>query len=312
MNQPTLTFLCEVDSHSLADVLRPPVVARLREMNARVALGMPQDDDYYRDAAKLLASSGIGLTAWLLLPAREGIYFSFENYPAARERCASFLDWTDRNSLQWDAVAFDFEPLCGVSRALGSWAAATRFVRQSARRLRNSETTSRAAEVYARLADGVKARSLLLEAYEFPFVMDERRAGTSGLRRLAGTPTARADIETLMLYTTFAPALGPTLLEEYAMAAQSVAVGVTGAPAHHRRLSWSELARDLCLAARHCSSISVHSLEGCIEQGFLDRIQSLDWTEDVRTTGAARLAVRAGRACLRAVLGAGSVATKRA
>jgi hypothetical protein len=43
-------------------------------------------------------------------------------------------------------------------------------------------------------------------------------------------------------------------------------------------LSWEELARDLRLAHRWCDQILIHSLEGCVWQGFLPRLRSFDWT----------------------------------
>ena len=44
-------------------------------------------------------------------------------------------------------------------------------------------------------------------------------------------------------------------------------------------LSWDEFARDLRLARHWTDQVYVHSLEGCVQQGFLGRLLSFDWSE---------------------------------
>jgi hypothetical protein len=48
-------------------------------------------------------------------------------------------------------------------------------------------------------------------------------------------------------------------------------------------LSWDELDRDLRLASHWSNDIYIHSLEGCVGQGFLSRLRTFDW---VPTTAA--------------------------
>jgi hypothetical protein len=73
------------------------------------------------------------------------------------------------------------------------------------------------------------------------------------------------------------------MLWSYGREAEAIAVGSTGggpdiegqpqAPA----LNWEELARNLRLARQFTDQIYIHSLEGCVWQGFLTRMRSLDW-----------------------------------
>ena len=44
-------------------------------------------------------------------------------------------------------------------------------------------------------------------------------------------------------------------------------------------LSWEEFARDLRQARHFTEQIYVHSLEGCVWQGFLPRLRSFDWSD---------------------------------
>jgi hypothetical protein len=43
-------------------------------------------------------------------------------------------------------------------------------------------------------------------------------------------------------------------------------------------LTWDEFARDLRLARHWCDHVYVHSLEGCVWQGFLPRLREFDWS----------------------------------
>jgi hypothetical protein len=87
-----------------------------------------------------------------------------------------------------------------------------------------------------------------------------------------------------MLYTSFMRTLGPGLLWSYGPEAQAIAVGTTGGgpdiPGHPQMpsLSWDEFARDLRLARHFAEQIYVHSLEGCVWQGFLERLRTFDWS----------------------------------
>jgi hypothetical protein len=90
-----------------------------------------------------------------------------------------------------------------------------------------------------------------------------------------------------MQYTSFVPTLGPGLLWSYGPEAQALAVGTTGGgpdvPGHPQfsPLSWEEFARDLRLARYWSNDLFVHSLEGCVWQGYLGRLRSFDWEQPV-------------------------------
>jgi hypothetical protein len=66
-------------------------------------------------------------------------------------------------------------------------------------------------------------------------------------------------------------------------------------------LSWEKLASDLCLARHFCDQILIHSLEGCVWQGFLGRLRSFEWVDVAGPPAGARAAATLRRA-LRATL----------
>jgi hypothetical protein len=145
-----------------------------------------------------------------------------------------------------------------------------------------------------------------VENYQFPLIADERRAGSTPPQRLALVDVA-TDREVWMLYSSFMRALGPGLIWAYGPQAAAIAVGSTGGgpdiPGSPQMptLNWEELAGDLRLARHFCDQILIHSLEGCVRQGFLPRLRSFEWADvDYPPDGAG--AAKALRRGLRAAL----------
>jgi len=116
-----------------------------------------------------------------------------------------------------------------------------------------------------------------------PVIADERQVGSTMLQRLLGLVDVRTDREVWMQYTSFLRGLGPGLLWSYGPESHAIAVGTTGGgpevPGHPEMptLTWEEFARDLRLAGHWTDQVYVHSLEGCVGQGFLGRLRAFDW-----------------------------------
>jgi hypothetical protein len=66
-------------------------------------------------------------------------------------------------------------------------------------------------------------------------------------------------------------------------------------------LDWEELARDLRLARRWSDDLLIHSLEGCVRQGFVGRLRTFDWSQEAPPPQTAWLAARL-RSALRGLL----------
>lgn len=135
---------------------------------------------------------------------------------------------------------------------------------------------------------------------------DERRARPTGLQRHFGLVDVRTDREVWMLYSSLLRRLGPCFIWDYGPEADAIAVSsTTGGPDIPGRpqvpaLNFDELAQDLRLAARWTDQVYVHSLEGCVDRGYLDRLVGLDWTPGERpplagTAATLRVALRATR-----------------
>jgi hypothetical protein len=74
------------------------------------------------------------------------------------------------------------------------------------------------------------------------------------------------------------------LIWVYGRDAQAIAVGSTTGPTsdpHFARLNWEEFSRDLRVANHFSHEIGVYNLQGCVRQGFLARLKTVDWNESV-------------------------------
>ncbi len=284
---PRLTFACELDAPRLADLLADPaVIANLQALKAGVALALADFAPERTAIVKRLHEHGIAVTAIPLLPADEGYYFTADNCQRAMERYTEWKLWTDENELVWEAVGLDIEADVRLYQQIAEnpW----RLPALVLPRLRDTHRPRRAREAYEALVERIHADGYRVENYQFPFMEEERRAGSTLIERLMGLVDVRTDREVWMLYTSFLPGIGPVILWAYAPEAGAIAVGSTGGgpdiPGHPQvpALNWEELSRDLLLSHRWSDDLYIHSLEGCVWQDFLPRLYTLDWEQAVR------------------------------
>ncbi|MCL5952472.1 MAG: hypothetical protein M1132_12265 [Chloroflexi bacterium] len=282
-----LTFFSELGSRELqALVADGAVIEHLCALEASVSLAVLDHSPERAEVVRLLNQAGIPVTAWLLLPKEEGYFFNVDSPAGAVQSYAEFKEWTAQHQLAWAGVGLDIEPdirdLSGLASGGRSW-----LLRTLPRRWLDYARVRRAQIAYAALVAQIRADGYGVESYQFPFIADERRAGSTLLQRLFRIVEIPVDREILMLYTSFWAELGPAMLWSYGREAQAIAVGITGPGvesegiAKVRPLDWEEFARDLSLARRWTTDISVYSLEGCVRQGFLPRLKSLDWTHQI-------------------------------
>ena len=310
MNRPHLTFACELEPEPLTALLdQPGVIESLRALNAAVSLGLLDRSPERAAAVRRLNAAGVPVTAWLLLPKDQGYWFNAGNWAQATACWDAVVRWTEEEALRWSGVGLDFEPDYRemgalVERRFGDVAPAI------ARRAFDEERIRTAQAADAGLVEQIRAGGYPVETYHIPFIVDERRARSTLLRRLFGLVDAPTDREVLMLYTSFLGDVGPGILWSYGAEAGGIGVGSTGGGvaegAIFRAMTWEELARDLRLAARLTGEVFIFSLEGCAGAGYLERLPGFDWDAavDIPAAGAQRVGV--ARAGFQGALWAGS------
>ncbi|HEX6910031.1 MAG TPA: hypothetical protein VF142_06540 [Longimicrobium sp.] len=300
-----LSFFCELGARDLAGLFaEESLVHLLRRLRATVTLGLVDLGRERADVVRQLNEAGVPVAAWLLLPEEGGYWCNAHNAAEAWERYGDFTAWTRAHGLRWERVGIDIEPNIDEVRAVRKSPLA--LVRALPRIFR---CVAENREMYQGLVRRIHADGHAVDAYVFPFIHTEREAGTEVLQRITGMIDLKVDREIVMLYTSFARPHGHGFLDFYARHFPAVAVGVTGGGVEEGLdppppLSWEELARDLRLARRHTDDIHVFSLEGCVEQGFLERLVDFDWGVPVETEGATERAAaltRRMRIALRAL-----------
>lgn len=288
MSPPRLTFFCELDAEPLQSLFADPAITEhLRALGAGVSLGLVDLGAKRAEVVRHLNEAGVPVTAWLLLPMAQGYWFHQDNAPQAAARYEHFRAWTARQGLRWDGVGLDIEPdIHELRRALESrW----RVLPELLPRLFRGGRLRRAWQAYGALVERIRADGHRVDGYQFPFILDERREGSTLLQRLSGVLELPVDREVLMLYSSFVRPYGPALLWSYGPEAQSIAVGITGGGVElpdsvdETPLGWEELSRDLRLARRWTEDLHLFSLEGCVRQGFLERLRDFDWEAPVES-----------------------------
>jgi len=304
-----LVFACETDLPSLEALFADPsVIPDLQDLQAGVALALGDLSDGRAGVVRRLNQAGIPVEAWMNLPMEQGYYPNASNEPQAAARFAEFERWTAANGLRWTAIGLDIEPNIQEFAALQN--SKLRLAATLLGRYFDVERVRRAREAYAALIRQMQSRGYLVETCQFPFIVDERDAHTTLLERLFGLVDVRGNREVLMLYTSFNHAMDSALVWKYGPRAQAIVVGSTkGNPPTDARfppLDWEEFSRDLRVAAHFSPVVGVYSLEGCVHQGFLARLKSMDWNEPVTIPADALRKANRMRSRIHAVLWLGS------
>ncbi len=285
--RPQLMFACELDTEKLQALFADPaVMADLKDLNAGISLALMDLSSPRAQVVRRLNEAGIPVVAWMALPKERGYYLNADNEAVAAARFAEFEKWTADNGLRWAGIGLDIEP------SLGDWTTIQqgrkwRLVRTLVGRAFDGKRVELARTAYAALIRRMQSRGYTVQTYQLLFLADERRAHSTVLERLFGVVDVRSDDEVLMVYSSFNHALDAALVWGYGPDAHTIAVGSTASAggaeldAKFGPLNWDEFSRDLIVASHFSHEVGVYSLEGCVRQGFLPRLKTLDWTQPV-------------------------------
>ena len=286
MKKPNLTFFTELPAEELEDLLEDKtVIDHLLTLGASLSLGILDLSEERAAVVKRLNQAGIPVIAWLLLPEAEGYWFNIDNSEHAAARYIEFKAWTTHHELQWVGIGLDIEMNINELRSILEEKQAGRFIKNLWRRYLDRHRVYQAQRVYQALVDLIRADGYSVESYHIPLISEERRAKSTVLQRTAGLVDLETDREVLMLYSSFLRPDGASVLWTYASEADSIGVGSTGGGVDLQGvidvdpLTWEEFARDLRLCAMQEKPVHIFSLEGCVHQGFLERLEAFNWEE---------------------------------
>jgi hypothetical protein len=224
------------------------------------------------------------VTAWLLLPREQGYWFNLDNAPHAMRRYGEFRSWTLKNKLKWAAIGIDIEPDIQVMDTISE--DPSKVTTLLLPKLFDAQRIKKAESEYTALIAQMHLDGYFVESYQFPLIADERKAHSDLIRKLCGILDLGVDREVFMLYSSFAPSMGAGMIASYARDTHAIALGSTGGGVEIEgqgelaAMDWPALKRDLLLASRSTDNLYIFSLEGCLRQGFLDKLARLDWEEN--------------------------------
>ena len=297
---PQLMFACcDHDASQMQSLSTDAnVIGNLKSLHADLVVAVVDFTPERAELVRRLNWEGIPVIAGLGMPPEQGFYFNAENAPEAAARFAAFDAWSREQGLRWDAVGLDIEPNFAELASLnGHW---WRFFTTFLSRAIDVRRMYRAQRVYSALIANIRFRGYFVQTYQLPYLPVERKAHSSLLDRMLGTVDVRGDQEVLMLYTSYAGPAGAAIIWKLGPDAQSIAICCTGGdPAV---LDWSRFSRDLIVAAHFSHLIGVYDLEGCVRQGFLPRLKSMDWSQSVTIPAVAVRAASHRLGMLRLVL----------
>ena len=283
--RPELIFGCDRPSNELSALFTPELIADLQYLKAGIALSTEDLSPERAQIVRQLNAAGIPMTAWIALPKSEGYYVNASNAAQTSAWFDQFDQWTVTNNLKWQAVGLDIEPTLSEYGALTGHKA--QLLSLMLHRAFDSGRVRRAREQYAALIRRMQTRGYYVQTYQLEFIADERKSHTTLLERIFGIVDVRGNEEVLMLYTSFNHEVGAGIIWQYGPESQTVAVGSTassGDPAMDAKfapLSWAEFSRDLIVARHFSRRVGVYSLEGCVRQGFIPRLKTIDWSQPV-------------------------------
>jgi hypothetical protein len=150
-----------------------------------------------------LNEAGIPIVAWQLLPKEQGYWFNLDNAPQAVARYSEFRSWTTNYDLRWVGVGVDIEPDIRDFEQLQSdrWS----FMPVILRRAFDNERLRRAQPIHSTLVTQIRLDGYHVDSYQLPAIVDERKAGSTLIQRIARLMDIPVDREVLMLYTSVMP-----------------------------------------------------------------------------------------------------------
>jgi len=259
------------------------VVAALHDLHAQVAVAIADFSPERAQVVRFLNQQQIPVIAGVTLQTKDGPYFNADDAAEAPAQFAAFEKWTRENGLRWDAVGLDIEPNFGELAALKNhrWRLITTLLRHSL----DGKRIERAQVAYSALIRQIQAQGYSVLTFALPYIPVERKVHTTLLDRMLGVPDVEGNKNYVMIYTSYARSVRPAIFLDLGQSAQAITIGVTYGPppagSGFGPLNWEEFSGDLIVASHFTNQVGVYSLEGCVQQGFLPRLETMDWSASV-------------------------------
>ena len=277
---PKLNFYCELDTLELRKLFNNgSILPVLKKLNAGISLAMRDFSHERAEIVKEVSSFGIPVIAWLILPEKSGDWSNIGSEEGTFARYDIFKSWSVEHDLKWQAVGLGFEHDILFNQA--GLSSLRDILYSGLLNLFNFRRYSRDQKSYKELATQITSDGFTLEAYQLPFIVEDRLAKTRLIQRFLGIFDFPADREILMLYSSVVRPIGAGFIWSYGQDASLIGLGriecVGKTSKSFENLNWGELERDLRLAWHWVNEIYIVSLEGCVQQNILENFLDFEW-----------------------------------
>ena len=282
LERPQLFFACCNGEIAATQALFADgnVIASLKRLNAGVAIATDDLSPARAQIVQRLNGAGIPVVAWFVVPGEQGYYINSGNAPEAAAHFTAFEQWTEHYRLRWNAVGLDIEPDIRLFEDLQHHR--IRLTTQLLVRYFEFAKVREAREAYSHLIRRIQSQGYIVQTYQLPLIVSERKAHLTLLERLLGIVDVRGNEEVVMIYTSFNKALGPAIIWTLGPSAQTIAIGTT--VGGDNALNWDEFSRDLLVAAHFSNNVGIFNLEGSVEHNYLSRLETMNWHQSVAIT----------------------------
>jgi hypothetical protein len=280
-SHPQLFFACCGDIAGTQTLFADgSVIASLQQLNAGVAIGTDDLSPARAQIVQRLNGAGIPVVASFVVPGEQGYYLNSGNSAQAAAHFNAFQEWTAHYRLRWTAIGLDIEPDSRLFDDLQHHR--MRLASSLLARYFEFAKMHRARKAYSDLIRRMQSQGYVVQTYQLPLIVAERKAHVTILERLLGIVDVRGNEEVVMIYSSFNKAIGSAMIWTLGPDAQKIAIGITNGGEYG--LNWNEFSQDLIVAAHFSNTVGVFNLEGSVERNFLSRLETMNWPQTVSIT----------------------------
>ncbi|MEH0155443.1 hypothetical protein V6R21_14950 [Limibacter armeniacum] len=196
-----LSFFTESQGYQLKVLLDDESIKQLVRLKAGIKMGLTDLSDSRAEVVQKLNKAGIPVTAWLLLPKKDGYWMNAYNHELSKQRYRDFATWSAKHKLEWDNIGLSFESYASDQRVINkSFMTVTKVF---FKRILTAESQYDGDNNYLNLMHSIRRDGHKREVYLTPYELDSRTAQSEAWHNLNGTMKVASDREVPIFFNHF-------------------------------------------------------------------------------------------------------------
>jgi hypothetical protein len=279
--RPTIGFACELPTSYLEKYFNQTNINLLKKLNSRIAIGTIDLSEERAKIIQKLNKNNIPVTIWILLHKDEGYWMNMDNPENCTKRYKEIKQWINKYNLKIEGIGFDLElDWRNIQEIMNNqWLL---LIESIITRFKVNELQY-AKNIFNNLIEQIHKDGYIVEGYTLPYIYDERKMNSTLFQRITGiVDLPNVDVEAPMLYSSLFP-FGLGFLKSYISISPTTVLGITGglnSQGGAIYANWSQFEMDILFSiSQNISNIGVYSYEGCIDNGYLQKLIEMDWNK---------------------------------